>query len=521
MPTPRQHGGAALQHIPMTVPGFSGLNKQSEGALLGPEWATLLVNATIDDAGRVAARKGWSSVTTTTAASAQIKQLFEYRKYDGTVQLIAGLADTDIERSTDDGDTWADITGTASHAATNIQFLNFSDVVYGITDDAEDNIIYTGTSFADDAATGRPTGSVGMAAFGRIWATDTDNTVVQYSALLDHTDWNGTDAGNIDLRNVWPEGDNVTALAAFNGALVIFGRNNIAIYSDGAGSVLGVDPTQLYLVDTISGLGCIARDSVANVDGDLWFLSDKGIFSLSRLIQEKSNPLANLSANVQDFLQGNVNATTASNIRAVYSAVDRVYLLSLPREVSSAEAGLAFAFDTRGKLQDGTARCMGVWELVPTANVIRLDGTWLISRFNTTGEVGNYTGQDDDGSTYNFEYNSGWLDLTQQGFLIMPKRISGLFFLDSDSTVNLTWAFDFESTFQSRQLVFSDIAAGAEWGEGEFGVGVYGGGLALRDGKAPASNTGEFIKLGVTITINGGQFALQQLDLFAKIGRFK
>jgi hypothetical protein len=504
----------------MTVPGFSGLNKQSEGALLGPEWATLLLNAVIDDSGRVAARKGWTSVTTTTAASAQIKQLFEYRKYDGTVELLAGLADADIERSTDDGDTWADVSGTHTSASVNIQFLNFSDVVYGITDDAENNIIYSGTTFADDAATNRPTGSVGLAAFGRIWATDTNNNVIQYCALLDHTDWNGTDTGSIDMRNVWPEGDSVVALAAFNGALVIFGSNNIAIYSDGAGSALGVDPTQLYLVDTITGIGCKARDSVVNVDGDLWFLSDKGVFSFGRLIQEKSNPLANLSANVQDFLQANVNATTASNIRAVYSAEDRVYLLSLPREVSSAEAGLAFAFDTRGKLQDGTARCMGTWELIPTANVIRADGTWLMSRFSTLGEVGSYSGLTDDGSSYDFEYTSGWLDLTRQGFMIIPKRISGLFFLDSDTTVNLIWAFDFSSTFQTRQLVFTDIAAGAEWGESEFGIGLYGGGLALRDGKSSASNTGEFIKLGVTTTINGGQFALQQLDLFAKIGRF-
>jgi hypothetical protein len=163
---------------------------------------------------------------------------------------------------------------------------------------------------------------------------------------------------------------------------------------------------------------------------------------------------------------------------------------------------------------------MGTWELIPTANVIRADGTWLMSRFSTLGEVGSYSGLTDDGSSYDFEYTSGWLDLTRQGFMIIPKRISGLFFLDSDTTVNLIWAFDFSSTFQTRQLVFTDIAAGAEWGESEFGIGLYGGGLALRDGKSSASNTGEFIKLGVTTTINGGQFALQQLDLFAKIGRF-
>ena len=522
MPTPRAHGGAALQHIPLTVPGFFGLNKQAETSLLGPEWATELVNAVVDESNRVASRKGWNSQTTTTAASARITQLFEYRKYDGTVELLGGLSDTDIERSTDDGDTWADVTGTATHTSTNIQFLNFNDVVYGITDDGDDNILYSGTTFSDDAATGRPTGSVGLSAFGRIWATSANNTVIQYSALLDETDWNGADTGNIDMRNVWPEGDNITAMAAFNGALVIFGKNNIAIYSDGQGSELGIDPTQIYLVDTITGTGCIARDTVVNVDGDLWFLSATGIQSLARLVQEKSNPLSNLSSNIQDYLQGFVQASSASDIRAVYSPADRVYLLSLPKVASSAEAGRAFCFDTRGRLPDGGVRCTGVWDgFVPRANVIRLDGTWLSALYAPTGEVGKYDGYNDDGATYNFEYNSGWLDLTQQGFLIIPKRISGLFFLDNNSTIALKWAFDFITTFQSQQLVFSDIAGGSEFSIAEFSLDEFGGGLALRDGKVAGRGTGEFIKLGMAVTVDGGQVALQQLDIFAKIGRFK
>lgn len=521
MPTQRQHGGAALVNIPLTVPGFLGLNTQSSASILGPEWATSLGNSVIDDSNRVAARKGWDNQTTGTDTGDLISQLFEYRQYDGTTELLANVPLGKIYRSTDDGDNWAEITGTSSSTSDNIQFLNFSDVVVGVTDDGEDPIQYSGTSFSDLSVANVPTGTVGLSAFGRLWITDTDNTVVQYSALLNEQDWNGSDTGAIDMRNIWPEGDNVTALAAFNGVLVIFGRNNIAIYTDGQGSELGIDPTQIYLVDTITGIGCIARDSVVNVDGDLWFLSANGVVSLGRLIQEKSNPLNNLSSNVADFLQGFVDASSVSQIRAVFSPEDRVYLLSLPQTLNDAETGRAFAFDTRGRLEDGTARCMGTWDrLVPRANVVRQNGDWLSSILNVTGRVGLYAGNLDNGVTYTFNYESSWMDLTQQGFLIIPKRVSGLFFLDSDSTVTLKWAFDFETTFQSEQVGFTDLSEGSEFSVAEFSIGEYGGGLSIRNGKVAGRGTGEYIKLAVSTIIDGGQFALQQLDLFAKIGRF-
>lgn len=522
MPTPRSHGGAALQHIPLTTPGFAGLNRQSASSILGPEWATTLVNAVIDDSSRVAARNGWSSVTTTTAASARINQLFEYVKYDGTVQLLANLADSDIERSTDDGDTWADVTGTATHASTNIQFLNFHDVVVGVTDDGEDPITYSGTTFADLTDTGsEPHGSVGLSAFGRLWITDTNNTTVKYCALLDETDWSGTDTGIIDMRNVWPTGDNITAMAAFNGSLVIFGERNIAVYADGQGSELGLDPTQIYLVDSINGIGCVARDSVQNVDGDLWFLSTTGVQSLGRLIQEKSNPLNNLSRNVQDYLQAFVNQSTSADIRAIYSPEDRFYLLSLPRLSSGAEAGVALGFDTRGKLQDGSARCTGVWTLVPRAPLIRKDNTFLMSIYSVTGEVGEYTGQQDNGGSYSFEYKSGWLDLTQQGYTIIPKRLSALLFTDAEITVTFSWAFDFDVTDTTRSINFAAGGTRAEYSEAEWSVGEFGASEGLQEGIVAGAGTGEFIKLGISLPIDSGEFSIQQVDLFAKIGRFK
>ena len=522
MPTQRQHGGAAIAHIPLTLPAFKGLNTQASRAILPPEWATKLNNTVINDSAQIAARLGWMSQTTTPASANVMTSLYEYLKYDGTSELVAQDSAAAFFRSTDDGDTWTTITGTTSNTGTSAQFANFNDVIVASTGDGEPMIRWTGAgTFAD--VTDSPDGTCLLSAFGRVWGSDASGTAVLYSALLDETDWTGTDAGSQDMKNIWPQGDNVVALAAFNGSLVIFGSRNIAIYTDGQGSELGIDPTQMYLADTITGTGCIARDSVVNVDGDLWFLSQNGLQSLGRLVQEKSNPIMNLSRHIQDYLKGYVDGSSASDIRAVFSPDDRFYLLSLPVGSGTLEAGRSFAFDTRGKMEDGTVRVMGEWtNLVPTAAVVKKDRTFLSAIRTALGEVGNYSGSDDDGDAYTFDYESGWLDITEsQGFKIIPKRLSGIFFTEAAATVTFKWAFDFMGTFNSAQVTYSDAGAGAEFGVGEWGEDEFGGGATQRSGRVAGKGTGEFIKLGVLTPIQGAGFAVQLLDIFAKVGRLQ
>jgi len=516
MPQPRRHGGAELLHIPLVTPGFKGLNRQQAGSTLGPEWATTLQNAVIDDSGRVAARKGWSAVTTS-ALGAAIVQAEEFIKSDATTELVCSTATT-LHKSTDDGTTWTDVTGTLVFTGGNWQFLNFNNRIYGVMA-GEAPCYYTGSgNFTAVTDVNAPTGGVGLSAFGRLWISNTDGHTLDYSALLDGTDWTSADSGTLDLWNVWPGNDQITAMAAYNGTLVIFGKNSIVLYADGTGSILGVDPTQMYVVDVIRGTGCIARDSIQEIDGDLWFLSANGLQSLGRLIQEKSNPLNNLSKNVQDFLQSYATSADLSLLRSAYSPNDRVFLLSLPSG-GTTETGTCFVFDTRGRLEDGAARCVGLWSLVPTALVVRRAGTLLMARKGSVGKLGRYTEALDDASEYQLEYISGWIDLTQQGYTLIPKRYEGLFFTDATISVNYKWAFDFSDTFNSVSRTFSGATSGGEWGLGEFGLSEFGGGIALREGSVPTKGTGQYIQLAISCNINSSSFSIQKLTLFSKIGR--
>ena len=404
MPTPRAHGGAALQHIPLNLPAFRGLNSQAKGAVIGPEWGTVLTNTVIDDSNRIAARKGWLS-RTTTPASGDITQLFEFNN-SGTQEIVA-LDDAGvISKSTNDGATWSTITGTAGVTDDNTQFVEFAGKLIGLQN-GDGIITYSGTSFSDLAASSEPTGGVGLAAFGRLWVKDTATTI-KYCALLDETDWIGSDAGSLDLTSIWGEADEIVAIASFNGALIVLSKRNIVVFSDGAGSALGVDPTQLQVADIIRGIGCEARDSVVNVKGDLWFLSTTGVHSLGRLIQERSNPLFNISKNVQDEVIDRVLLLSdKTKIRAAYSPRDRFYLLSLPEGSGSTESGSAIVFDTRAPLENGAYRCVGIWtQMVPRAMVVRENLDLYSSLLSSTGEVGEYTGYLDGSSSFTMAWGS-------------------------------------------------------------------------------------------------------------------
>jgi hypothetical protein len=552
MPTPRMHGGAALALIPMNVPAFHGLNTQQETALLGPEWATKLRNTVFDTSGRLAARKGWSPVTTT-ALPDDIKQIAEYYTHNGSKSLVVST-DTAFYRSTNEGATFTDITGDVVSTDGNWQMLNFFDDLYIIQDGktpARYNTVLTEFDTLTDV--NAPQGGVGLSAFGRLWISDNNGHTLAFSSLLDGTDWTSVDdAGVMEFQNVWPGTDVITAIAAFNSSLIVFGRNNILVVSDGSGSELGLDPFTAYVADVLPGVGCIARDSIQLVDGDLWFLSSTGLQSLGRLLNEKNNPLFNLSRNVQDYLTA--SAAAASDIRSVYSPEERFYLLVL----HSPSGGIVFCFDTSGRLQDGSTRCIGVWDgFVPLAIIrtddgdlvssvddlgtgvnteaVWLDGTWddgiwadnvwfnLTENVDiSTGRLGLYEGQLDNGDAYTLDYESPWMDITdatQKGCVTIPKRIGGVFYLSRQAEIQFKWAFDFSTVFRRATHTFTGGGGGAQWGTAQFGLSKYGGGVSLRNKRVPSSGTGRYIKIGINAVINNTNLSLQSLDIYSKIGR--
>jgi hypothetical protein len=523
MPTPRSHGGAGVTHIPVVVPGAKGLNTQKSGALLGPEWATALTNSIIDASGRIGARSGWEAITTVATAEA-FRNGIEFIKQDGTSQLVM-TTDTKVYKSAD-GSLWTNVTGTAVFTAGHWYLHNFNDFLIGFQQGYK-ALIYNGTTSSMVTDVDAPTGGVGTVAFGRIWQTSSDNSVLWYSDLLDHTSFGATSF--FDLSSVWPSNDTITAVTSFNNLLVIFGHRNILVFNDPTGSVVGMTPANMKIVDTVPGIGCYSQFTVQHVNGDIWFLDDsRELRSFNRvLVGQKSGEIGKLSVNVSDRLRDSIDNGNfdPAFIRSGFSPRNRFYLLSLPvRSGPSAldEVGNCFCFDTRGFLEDGAARCMGIWDaLVPTVIIPKSDGALDLCLNSVTGKLGLYTGGQDNGSSFRLTYESGWIDVTGQNYVLILKRISGRFFFNLDTTIFLKWAWDFSTIFTEKQINFTITGGTGLWGSGEWGIAEWGGGVDLQERNIPGAGTGQYIKIGAEAVVNGGQFAIQEIDLLVKVGRLK
>lgn len=518
-------GSAPLGPLTLVGPGFLGLNTQLSSTTLGPEWATVASNCVFDDANRLAARQGWASITVTPATGTpNFDQLFQYTDLSA-VDTIISAGSNKLFKGTS---AFTDITGAVAITADNWKFVNFNGLCYGLQT-SHALVQYNGAgNFTNVAAASGtvPDGNELLGAFGHLWGTTANGQTLKYSALLDATNWT-TGAGSFNFTSVWPTADRIVALAAFNNLLVVFGSNNIIILSDNTGSSLGMNPTNTTVIDVIPGVGCISRDTVQNVNGeDLCFLSYAGVRSLRRVIQEKSNPLRDLSCNVRSYLLGLINLETVGRLHSAYVPFYGLYLLMLP------VGQKIFAFDTKFEIPDtgqiATETSVGAWRVtiwdnfVPQSFLTLKDGKTLYA--GQAGKVYQYGTQYlDDAATYTFNYTSGWLNIGEEvkDRIKLLKRVAAITNSGANTTFTLSWAFDFSDTFSSAQFTSSNSGLGMEWGVGEWGVDEWGGSSNLTYTELPTTGSGQFIKLGAQVTINAVGFALQQLQLFAKIGRIR
>jgi hypothetical protein len=528
----------AAQPININSPARAGLNTEQAGTILSPEWATVLDNAVFNGAGLPASRKGFLSLTSSPGTGV-IKRIFEYFKADGSSEVIF-CSDTDIYR---DVTTPTSIEGTLGISDGQIKFVNFNDkvIAFGIGTAGLPAVRTTG-NFADVvvASGTAPTSRIGTAAFGRLWGVDTDGKTVRYSALLDETRWDSGDGGGvIDMSNVWPSGqDDIIAIEEFGGDLVIFGSNNTVIATDGAGSSLGIDPTALYVADTIPGQGAISQFCIARVAGDLWVLTPTGIVGLQRELVQRSTPITNLSRHIQSEIIACIDSeANVDNMTLEYAPVENLAVLVCPTTRRQ------FTFDTRQFMEDGTYRSSTWTSDVQTVAYVRESTDLHASLATVDGEIMNYEGTTDDGTTFAFDYESGWLELGPElnAALKFVKRITSYVFIEKNVTISYKIKYD----FGLNEFVLQNAGSGgvvSEWGTFEWSDGTdndtggvfdindatltpgvdraeWSGSIALRTIDAPGKGSGQYIKVGLRLDTNAGAFALQQLNLYAKLGR--
>lgn len=532
-----------LQFTSITSPGFFGLNTQDSGVDMGVQFATTAYNAIIDKSGRISARKGWSYTTTSGGTSSTPEAMIEFDNHNGTYTIISAgnnklftgettMTEMSVRNATDTGNATYTITGNnwqfapaqfssgtaasahmvaaqsghpalmyhklpsgggggGSHAHTgNFGFQRLGDVGNVPTG-------FTVTTFTPSCALG---------AFGRMWTANTgsnDKLTVYYSVLLDPSDFTGSGSGVLNLEKVVPGDDRIVALASHNDFLIIFCEKNIVIYNNAA------NIANIALQDIIVGIGCVARDSVQNIGTDILFLSDSGVRSLSRTIQEKSAPVRDISRNVRDQLISYIAGEDLTKIRSVYSKTDAFYLLIMPT------SKYTYCFDVRQFLQDGSARAT-LWNNIDPKCAAYTHNNRLL--FGKADGVAQYTGYSDNSIGYTFSYFTPYLDFGSPSITKILKKIGITVVGGSSTTFDLKWGFDYQTNYKTLQFTTA-AASVAEYGSAKYNISEYSATIFIDNIKKQLSGGGNVIQIGVDALINGKPVSIQKLDIYAVTGR--
>jgi hypothetical protein len=508
----------------ISAPGFFGLNTQDSPLTLVSGFASIATNCVIDQFGRIGSRKGWSRVNSSSGnlGANNIGVIHELVQVDGTLTvLFAGnnklfkLDGTNavVELTYGGGGTAPTIT------ASNWQCASLNGITYFfqlghtplIYDPAVSTTTYRRVSEKTGYAGTVPSGNIVVSAFGRLWVAETssDNVTITFSDLLAGHVWTGGTSGTLDVSRVWPNGaDQIMGLAAHNNYFFVFGKRQILVYQG------ATTPSTMSLADTIAEIGCLSRDSIATTGTDIIFLSNSGVRSLLRTIQEKSAPLRDLSKNVRNDLMTNVSSEVLANIKAVYSESNGFYLLNLP------VTKVTYVFDTKAQLQDGSAR-VTTWDSIePTSLYSRRNGDLLIGKNGYVGKYGTYL---DHATTYRMQYFTNYANLNETEVTSVLKRISVVVIGGSNQGFIIKWGYDFSGQYYSATLDIP-VTTVAEYGTAEYGangvpVAYYSAGIQLSTLTAPASGFGNVVQTGYEVQINGSPISIQKIEIQAKDGK--
>lgn len=503
----------------LVAPGFFGVNTQDGPVDMDQRFCLEANNCVFDKYGRVGSRKGWAKAHTANGdiGSNNITVINEVVQNDGTRTTVAAgggflfkHASTTLTTLTYGGGGSA-----PTISANNWQFVQLGGV--GVFfQRGYDPLIYdpavSTTEFRrlseKSGYTGTvPTANCALSAYGRIWCADTatdKNTLTWSDTLTTHL-WTAGASGSLNLLGVWPSGgDEIVALAAHNNQLIIFGKKQTLIYT-GAD-----DPSTMTLYDALDNVGCVARDSVQNTGDDIIFLSDKGVCSLRRTIQEKSAPTRTLTKNVFNDIQAYITAETLEDVKSGYSPVEEIYVITFPSSF------ITYCLDMKAMLPDGASRITTWTDIGPKSFAYLKSRKFYIGQ---AGYIGEYTGYLDNADTFQMSYYTAWIDFGNAIQISILKKIIASMVFSRDQQITFKWGFDYAPQTTANTANITGIGTPAEYNIAEYGIAEYGSNIAVNTVAMNAGGHGRVIQVGIEAEINNAQVSIQRVDIFTKDGR--
>jgi len=511
-----------LSTINLVAPAFKGVNTEDSPIAQDPSFAEIADNAIIDKRGRIASRKGYSVLTTDRSELLNttpnpdvyepVRAIAEFKDSVGNTKIFSVGNNKILSGTT----TLADETpGSYTITADNWKMVNFNDKIYFfqrgyeplVYDNAGGSVVKLSTVTGAAGVASAMYGNEVLSAYGRLWTADftADKSTIYWSDLLIGHDWSGGTSGSIDISKVWPDGyDEIVALAAHNGLLIIFGQHSIVVYQ-GAEA-----PATMSLSDTVAGVGCVDRDTVQHTGTDVLFLSHTGLRSFGRTIQEKSMPISTLSKTITKDLISLIQDEN-SFYRTVYSPEENFYLLTFVGQSTT------YCFDLRGALEDGSLRVTR-WPSSVFSAYERLQNGKLY--VGSDQGISEYKGYQDNGESFRFKYYSPSLTFGDASKLKFIKKIKPTIIGASGEVASIKFAYDFDGTYRSVAFNVPSAGAGAEFNVAKFNIDEYSGTTQQVVRKAlNATGSGSTVVVGLEADIDGNALSLQEINILALVGK--
>ena len=542
-----------LESVSLLAPGFMGLNTQDSQVGLASGFATIADNVVISKGGRLNSRYGHKLLNTLSPVLGEDNyidsiwrhDLIDGRKYylaNGNDKMFVGKEVTTLSEPANSRQNSLNNIVDITPAGVSIQGSRWqmqtlpkgsgsNATIYTIaTQKSNPALVFDVDELGDgrwrkltDVGTA-PLGVTNfdpdacLSAYGRIWTANiTENPfTIFYSDLLEPTNFSTENAGILDISSVVGNNDTIIGLAQHNNFLVIFCENNIVVY-DGV-----EDPDTMKLSDVITGVGCISRDSIKATGTDLIFMSNSGVRSLTRTVQEKSMPMRELTLNIKDDVQTALDYETApENIRAGYCEDGAFYVVTLPlnRKI--------IYIDLRGGLENGSARCT-TWSLTNgdlfSCYFDDRNGYDLV--MGVKGGVAKYEGSTDRGESYDLAYRSASSDLSGTGQVIEKIVKNATLTIEGAKQQDFVMSYGYDYNRNPRKVVVDrDLGSGvyAKYAAPTslYGVSKYSSiGIGVHLIKIPLGGAGgSSFYFGVNATISTEQMSIQKIDIFLKLGK--
>ena len=528
-----------LAYQSLTNLGVNGLNTQYNPSSLDASFLTAADNVMLRESGRISFRKGLKQKVVPTGTA--IGSMVEHNDA-GTNKIFAsyGTSIYTIDFTSPDAafpSSGADVKHTVANSTGNWQFINFNERLHcfhaGIVPQRYDGALSAGSRWAAFDNSTKPAGvttfdpSCGMGFYGRMFVGGvTENkAVMYYSVLLDSDDYSGSGAGLLDLKKVW-DNDEIVAIAPFFGQLVIFGKNNIAIYDNPD------DVVNMSLNEVISGVGLVNRDSVQAVGDDLVFLSATGLRSLNRTTEKDKVPLTDYSVNIKDTLIRNIGQSTA--VKSVYLEDEGVYILTFT------EKNITYAFDFK-HITPNQAPRVTTWSFNSDREPASMIQTELYSGLlvgQKDGGIAGYEGYFDTdlawvnsaasytNSPIAADVSSIWIPMGDAVVSAILKKLVLVLEGGSGATLGVRWYTDYSmSSSRTTEIALNPAAtsttalygaATSLWGDVKY-TPIYG----LQEYKTPLTGRAKTLKINMNIVSNGFDASIQDLAIISLQGKIR